>query len=254
MTKILVLDDEVKIRELVREALSAQGYDVTTVPTPDQAMDIIYRETFDLILLDIRLPGESGITVLKKIRSYGEKTPVVIYSGFVTPELETEARTFGANEVLRKDVGVMPLVEQIDKIVKAKNRIFHRTLTGAKKSILIVDDEEEIRNVLKIFFKTKGYKILEAKSGEEAVKLVQSEDPGVVLLDINMPEMDGLATLKKLRDINAKLGVVMITGDQDDEKVKKAIALGAYGYVLKPFDFLYLNLVVMSKLVIAESN
>jgi len=73
MTKILVLDDEVKIRELVQEALSAQGYDVTTVPTPDQAMDIIYRELFDLILLDIRLPGESGITVLKKIRNYRKK-------------------------------------------------------------------------------------------------------------------------------------------------------------------------------------
>jgi len=254
MTKILVLDDEVKIRELVREALSAQGYDVTTVPTPDQAMDIIYREPFDLILLDIRLPGESGITVLKKIRKYREKTPVVIYSGFVTADLETVLRTFGANEVLRKDVGIIPLVEQIDKIVKAKNRIFQRTPTGAKKPILIVDDEEEIRDLLKTFFKTKGYKTLEAKSGEEAVQLVQSEDPAVVLLDINMPEMDGLTTLKKLRDINAKLGVVMVTGVQDDEKVKKAIELGAYGYVLKPFDFLYLNLVVMSKLVIAESN
>jgi len=254
MTKILVLDDEVKIRELVREALSTQGYEVTTVPSPDQAMDIIYREPFDLILLDIRLPGESGIIVLKKIREYSEKIPVVIYSGFVTAALETEVRAFGANEVLRKDVGVVSLVEQIGKIVKAKNRIFQRTLMGAEKPILIVDDEEEIRDLLKTFFKTKGYKTLEAKSGEEAVQLAQSEDPVVVLLDINMPEMDGLTTLKKLRDINAKLGVVMITGDQDDEKVKKAIELGAYGYVLKPFDFLYLNLVVMSKLVIAENN
>jgi len=254
MTKILVLDDEVKIRELVREALSAQGYDVTTVPTPDQAMDIIYRESFDLILLDIRLTGESGIIVLRKIREYSEKIPVVIYSGFVTTELETEARAFGANEVLRKDVGVAFLVEQIGKIVKAKNRIFQKTPTGAKKSILIVDDEEKIRDVLKIFFKTKGYEVLEAKNGEEAIQLAQSENIAVVLLDINMPEMDGLTTLKKLRDINAKLGVVMVTGNQDDEKVKKAIELGAYGYVLKPFDFLYLNLVVMSKLVIAESN
>jgi len=254
MAKILVLDDEVKIRELVREALSVQGYDVTTVPTPDQAMDIIYREPFDLILLDIRLPGESGISVLKKIRDYRNKTPVVIYSGFVTPDLETEARTFGANEVLRKDVGVMTLVEQIGKIIKAKNRIFQNTSMEAKKSILIVDDEDEMRDLLKNFFKTKGYKTLEAKRGEEAIKLVQSEGPAVVLLDINMPEMDGLTTLKKLRDIDAKLGVVMITGDQDDKKVKKAIELGAYGYVLKPFDFLYLDLVVMSKLVIAEST
>ncbi|MCK5178924.1 MAG: response regulator, partial [Candidatus Omnitrophica bacterium] len=95
---------------------------------------------------------------------------------------------------------------------------------------------------------------LEAQNGEEAVQLARSEDLSVVLLDMNMPGMDGLATLEKLKKMNDKLGVVMITGDQDDEKVKKAIELGAYGYVLKPFDFLYLELVVLSKLVIAESG
>ncbi|MCK5259842.1 MAG: response regulator [Candidatus Omnitrophica bacterium] len=254
MVKILVLDDEIKIRDLVHEALSLEGYEVTTVPTSDQAVDIIFREPFDLILMDIMLAGKSGISILKEIREYNKKIPVIIYSGFVTTELETEARTFGANEVLRKDVGIAPLVGQIGKIVKAKNRIFHSTPKGTKRSILIVDDEEEIRNILKNFFKMKGCRTLEAQNGEEAVQLARSEDLSVVLLDMNMPGMDGLATLEKLKKMNDKLGVVMITGDQDDEKVKKAIELGAYGYVLKPFDFLYLELVVLSKLVIAESG
>ena len=66
--------------------------------------------------------------------------------------------------------------------------------------------------------------------------------------------MDGLATLERLLEINPKLGIVMVTAVQDDEKIKKALELGAYGYVVKPFDFLYLELVVMSKLAIAESN
>ena len=254
MAKILVLDDEARIRELVREALSVEGHKVTTVPTSDQAMDIIFREPFDLILLDIMLAGESGISFLKKIREYNKETPVVIYSGFVTTKLETEARTCGANEVLRKDVGIVPLVEQINKIVKAKDRIFQNTLAKSKKSILIVDDEEEIRDLLKEFFKNKEYRIFEAENGEAALKLVQSENFSVVLLDMHMAEMDGLETLKKLLEINPKLGVVMATADEDDEKVKKAIELGAYGYVLKPFDFLYLDLVVMSKLAIAEND
>ena len=67
-----------------------------------------------------------------------------------------------------------------------------------------------------------------------------------------MPGMDGLTTLEKLLEINPKLGIVMVTGRQDDESIKTAIGLGAYGYVLKPFDFLYLELVVMSKLAIVE--
>ena len=67
-----------------------------------------------------------------------------------------------------------------------------------------------------------------------------------------MPGMDGLETLPKLLEINPQLGILMASGVQDDEKVKKAVELGAYGYVLKPFDFLYLELVVMSRLAIAE--
>lgn len=66
--------------------------------------------------------------------------------------------------------------------------------------------------------------------------------------------MDGLATLEELLKIRPKLGVVMSTVDKDDEKVKRVVELGAYGYILKPFDFLYLELVVMSKLVIAEND
>lgn len=254
MAKILVVDDEVRVRELVRDALSMKGYEVTTVPGAEQAVARIFQEPFDLILLDIKLTGESGLSVLKKIRELESKVPVVIYSGVITAELEKEARIAGANEVLSKDVGITQLVEQIGKIVKAKDRIFRDTSMRKEKPVLIVDDEPEVRHVLRDFFKKKGYNTLEAESGEKALELARSESVSAVLLDIRMPGMDGLATLEKLLEINPKLGVVMATASQDDEKVKKALELGAYGYVLKPFDFLYLELVVMSKLAIAESD
>lgn len=254
IAKILVVDDEVGVRELLRDTLSMKGYDVTTVPSARQSLEIVFQEPFDLIILDIELAGESGISVLKKIREFPKKIPVVIYSGNVTTELEKEARTAGANEVLRKDIGVAQLAEQIRKIVKAKDRIFQDPAKRKEKSILIVDDDHEVRCVLRDFFKTKGYKTLEAENGEEALALARSENISSVLLDIQMPGMDGLTTLEKLLQINPKLGVVMVTAVQDDEKVKKALELGAYGYVLKSVDFLYLELVVMSKLAIAASD
>ena len=76
----------------------------------------------------------------------------------------------------------------------------------------------------------------------------------MVLLDIKMPGMDGITILRELLKLNPKLGVVMVTGIEDSEKVKEAIEVGAYSYVLKPFDFLYLELVVMSKLAIADNG
>jgi len=254
MAKILIVDDEIQIRELLRKAFAREGYEVSSVPTAEQALELIFRQPFDILLLDVRLPGESGLSVLKKVREHQKDVPVVIYTGALTPELEKEAREAGANEVLSKDIDILQLVAQIGKIVKAKDKIFKSPIERGEKTLLVVDDEEGIRRVLREFFNRKGYKVFEAGDGEEALRLIHTEKVSVVLLDMILPGMDGLETLKRLLEINPKLGVVMTTAVQDDEKVKKAIELGAYSYVLKPFDFMYLKLVVMSKLAIAESD
>jgi DNA-binding NtrC family response regulator len=254
MAKILIVDDEVRIRELLRKALGREGFEVVSVPSAEQSLEIIFKEPFDLLLLDVRLAGESGLSVLKKVREFQRNVPIVIYSGALTPELELEARQAGANEVLSKDMDVLQLVGQIKRIVKAKERIFHDPIGQETKSLLIVDDEEGVRRVLREFFKRKGFDVFEAESGEKALQVIRSKEVSAVLLDMRMPGMDGLETLKKILEINPNLGVVMATAEQDDEKIKRAIELGAYSYVLKPFDFAYLELVVMSKLTIAGSG
>lgn len=254
MTRILVIDDEIQIRELLRRALGGEGFEVITAPSAAQALERIMREPFDLILSDIRLPDESGISVLKKIRALDAKIPVIIYSGAITAELEKEARAAGASEVLAKNIGILQLTAQIKRFVKAKERSFSESGLRKERKILIVDDDASVRGMLVKFLKDKGFATLEAENGEQALRIVSSEKISVVLLDIAMPGMDGLTTLKKLLEINPKLGVVMATVSQGDEQVKKALELGAYGYVLKPFDFLYLELVVLSKLAIAETD
>lgn len=251
MAKIMVVDDEIGIRELLRNALSIKGNEVVTFPTARQALASIFQEMFDLIILDINIGGESGISVLKNIRESNKNLPVVIYSGMITADIEKQARSAGANEVLRKDIEIAQLIGQIDRILKAGASISRGSSGTGEKSVLIVDDEAGIRDMLKTFFRAKGYKTSEAASGEEAVKLAGSEKFSVALLDINMPGMDGLETLKKLLEVDPKIGIVMATSETEDEKVKKALGSGAYGYVLKPFDFLYLELVVTARLLIA---
>jgi len=254
MEKILVLDDEAQIRELLRRTLEHEGYAVITVPDVSQALGLTREQSFDLILLDLRISekAESGLVFLKKIRDFQSKIPIVIYSGYVTEEIEKKARLAGANEVLTKDISMPHLVERIKKIVKVKERFFEPHAQPKDKKILVVDDEEGVRHLLRDFFKTKGYEVLEADDGEMALQMVRVENPSVVLLDLNMPGMGGLAALKQLRELKPDLGVVVVTGRQDDAAVSQAMDLGAYSYVIKPFDFLYLDLVVSSKILIAE--
>ncbi len=117
--------------------------------------------------------------------------------------------------------------------------------------ILVVDDEAGIRNLLKRFFEAKGYQTILAGSGEEALALLEKEKPSLVLLDVSMPGMDGIQALKKIRDIDPNVGVVMITGLNDEHIAKRATEMGAYAYVVKPFDMKYLELVVLTRLLMA---
>jgi len=254
MSKILVIDDEIGIREVVKEALTKEGHEVATVPSAEQAYATLLKQPFDLVLSDINMGEVSGIDVLKKIRELQKEIPVIIYSGSVTPAIEEEAKQAGANAVLSKDVGIAELIKEVSKHTKVEAPISAGAASGGEKKILLVDDEAEIRSVLTAFFNKKGYETKEAENGEQALAIAKDEDFAVVLLDIDMPVMDGLTTLEKLLEMKPGICVVMVTGRQDDDKVKKAMDLGAYNYVLKPFEFLYLELIIKSKLGSAESD
>jgi two-component system response regulator (stage 0 sporulation protein F) len=121
------------------------------------------------------------------------------------------------------------------------------------KKILIVDDEEKIRTLLEKFLTKKGYQALTATNGQEAIEKVKTDSPLVVLLDIRMPGMDGLAAMKKIKEVSPKTGVIMITGVKDEEVAKKAMELEAFDYITKPFDLNYLETCLMVKLALLET-
>ncbi|MBD0306214.1 MAG: sigma-54-dependent Fis family transcriptional regulator [Nitrospiraceae bacterium] len=102
------------------------------------------------------------------------------------------------------------------------------------ESILIVDDEEAILLSLRPVLEDEGYEVKAAKSGSDALKMMAAEPPDLMLLDIWMPEMDGLDTLKRAREQSPRLQVMMMSGHGSIETAVKAVKLGAYDYIEKP--------------------
>ena len=111
---------------------------------------------------------------------------------------------------------------------------------GAGK-ILVVDDDPEVRMATRDFLASKGHDVTLAEDGVQALKLLATVKPDVVLLDVAMPEMDGMEALRRIVASYPNLPVIMVTANADIEITSKVLQLGAADYVPKPFDLDYLD-------------
>ena len=106
----------------------------------------------------------------------------------------------------------------------------------ARKKILVVDDELDFLEVIKLRLEANDYEVVTAFNGEEALKRIKEEEITAVLLDILMPGIDGLEVLKRIRKVDENLPVYMITAFSTEERFKAANRLGASGFIVKTDD------------------
>ena len=105
-----------------------------------------------------------------------------------------------------------------------------------KRKVLIVDDEEAIRNLLRLTLEEEGFDVQVAFNGKEAVEKLKTESFEVLLTDIKMPIMDGIELLKMARELNPEIAAILITGFPGIDTVRDARRLLAFDYIVKPFD------------------
>jgi two-component system, NarL family, invasion response regulator UvrY len=115
-------------------------------------------------------------------------------------------------------------------------------VSQAKTTVLVVDDSSAMRRYLRLLLELDSYQVETANNGADALRLLREGfSPTLVLLDLEMPGMDGLKTLRRLLKLKPELKVIMCSGVDDPRKVERAAALGARGYVTKPVKHLYLS-------------
>ncbi len=111
-----------------------------------------------------------------------------------------------------------------------------------KKTILIVDDEKNMRWILKSSLVKEGYQVFEAEDGEEALKAFEDHSPDLILLDLRLPKIDGMTVLKKFIEFDINCPVIMMTAHGSLESAVEAMKIGALDYIVKPFDMEQLKL------------
>lgn len=113
---------------------------------------------------------------------------------------------------------------------------------------MVVDDEIDICNFVKSFFEVRGFKVITARHGDEALDMLAKEKPQIIMLDLKMRrEGEGLEYLPKIKAADPKVKVLMVTATEDDELITKAKELGAEDYITKPLVLEYLENTVLEK-------
>ncbi|MCJ7646360.1 response regulator, partial [bacterium] len=148
---------------------------------------------------------------------------VVMMTGYSVEELLRQAIEEGAYAVIYKPFDVRKLFQTIEGALR-------------KPLIMVVDDLVEDRETLKDILINKGYRVVTAGDGYEALNMVPKANFDIILLDVKMPRMDGIKTLEWIKEMNPETGVIMMSAYSMDEFVGKALREGALAFLYKPFD------------------
>ena len=250
--QILFVNPESKTGTLLETRLLAEGFKVLTVRDVEQAVTQIKKAAPDIVLWDCAAFNRTVSGELTRLRGFlTDKSPILLLSGLVSRDQERQAMEAGAFDILLRTMEVDLLCQRVRTLLEKPDKP-QPVNPEKKKRLLIVDDEEDIRDLLHDFFGRKDFEIFEAADGIEALQIVKKENPSVVLLDVQMPGMNGIETLKEIRKLDPSMGVVMATANSDERITREAIMNGAYAYVIKPFDLPYLEMVVLTRLMTAS--
>jgi CheY-like chemotaxis protein len=229
---VLVVDDEVLIRNLLGDTLGALGYITITAESYETAMAQLKAEHIDVVITDIIMPDESGMKLIKQVKSKYPRIPVLAISGKQVSRHDVlEA---GADGYLSKPFRIGVVEDLIQKTLN-RHDIDKTRPTRPKKTILVVDDEPDVVSTLIESLEALGYQADGAGNGAEGLRMLEGNDYDLVITDIRMPEKNGIELLKDIKKKFASTKVVIITGYTLAYPPEQAEREGADGYIAKPF-------------------
>ncbi len=226
--RILVVEDDPDISHLICAQLEGAGYKVTAVASAETALEAIAQEIPDLVTVDIDLPGMDGLELASRLAASPDTQgiPIVVLS-----VLNDDPRS--------PQFGLSSLPKPIDQ--EQLLQTMARELEGAtKRQILVIEDDSDTRQLLSVALGKSGFEVVAAADGETGLLRASRDMPGLILLDLRLPGMDGFSVLQALKQdpSTSAIPVIVMTGS---ERVKvgaraRVLSLGAADFVSKPFD------------------
>jgi two-component system, sensor histidine kinase and response regulator len=255
--RVLVVDDSITAQEILKGALESMSFDVSTAGSGEEALVELEREVdngrpFELVLMDWRMPGMNGIDTSKHIKHNSKlsKTPTIIMvTAYGREEVMKKAEDAGLDGFLIKPVNASVLLDTImevfgrkkEKQPQTKEKLWSDNVELRKirdARILLVEDNEINQQVAQMMLESVGLIVTIAGNGMEAIKAVQEATYDAVLMDIQMPEMNGYEATEEIRKLPRfmELPIIAMTAHAMSDDREKSLKSGMNDHLNKPID------------------
>ncbi len=269
--RILAVDDEQVNRDLLEAILEQEGYDVVCATDGERALAEVTATPPDLILLDLMMPGMSGLEVCHRLKEDPRTAaiPIIVVTALGQVATKEAALTSGADDFVAKPVRpddlrtrvsamlkvrrvraeldrTLAYLHELDAARHARRRVAleavvdepraPKQILPTPKRILLVEDETLTRDFYGDLLGEHGFEVFAASSGSEGLAMVEQYALDAVVLDIVMPGMSGLEVLERLRERDPGLPVVILTGHVSSRNAIAALKLGAFDFIVKGLD------------------
>ena len=254
MKRVLLVEDDERQRDSVVQLISDTDVEIAAVGSGTEALDLLRTQTFDCMIIDLKLPDMQGNELLKRmsLEELCSFPPVIVYTGRnLTRDEEAELLKYSRSIIIKGARSPERLLDEVTlflhkveselsserqsmlKTVRGRDRVFEG------RTILLVDDD--VRNVFALTsaLEQRGARVEVGRNGYEAIaKLDEHESIDLVLMDVMMPGMDGLEATRRIRQDKrfARLPIIAITAKAMKDDQEQCLAAGANDYLAKPID------------------
>ena len=222
---ILIVDDDADAADSLAELFEMEDHTVTVAYSGEEAIEAYKTIDFDVAFMDIMMPGKNGVESFFEIRKLKPDAQVYMMTGYSVEQLVKQAIDHGAMGVLGKPVDPHKVLSMLDDV-------------KPDGIVLIAEDDPDFGPQLEEIIATSGFQCKLVKSGDEAIKTVNEENVDVMILDLNLPVIDGIEVYTKLQDKNRTVPTIIITGHAAEhaESLASMRDMAVTGILNKPFD------------------
>ncbi len=242
--KILIADDDKMLVHTLASKLSERGFEIFAAYDAVQAWMAVMRYVPDAVVLDVSIPGGTGIEVLRKLKQFPKTSaiPTVVVGAAAEHLLAEKAKLLGADDFLAKPFSSEQLLQSLERVTgQAAPPPKAAPAKGQSMAfrILVADDDAITRRTLEALLAKWGYAVTTVSGGQQAWQILQSESaPQLAIIDWMMPDIEGIEICRMLREKASEryTYILLLTAKSEKVELVQGMNAGADDYIVKPFD------------------